>query len=30
MIRQPGTYNGEMTLSSTDGADKTGQLHVRE
>ena len=25
-----GTYNGEMTASSTTGVVKTGQLHVRE
>ena len=30
MIKEPQTYNGEMTASSTAGVGKTGQLHVRE
>ena len=30
MIKEPWPYNGEMTVSSTDGAGKTVQLHVRE
>ena len=30
MIKEPGTYNGDMTASSTAGVGKTRQLHVRE
>ena len=30
MIKEPWTYNGEMTASSTTGVGKTGQLYVRE
>ena len=30
MIKEPWTYNREMTVSSIAGVGKTGQLRVRE
>ena len=30
MTKESGIYNGEKTVSSTSGAGKTQQLHVKE
>ena len=30
LIKEARIYNGEKTISSTSGAGKTGQLHVKE
>ena len=30
LIKDARIYNGEKTISSTSGAGKTGQLHVKE
>ena len=30
MVKEARIYNGEKTVSSVNGAGKTGQLHVKE
>jgi len=30
MTKKPRIYNGEKTVSSVNGAGKTGQLHAKE